>query len=131
MIDWMMRPLKQYATFSGRAQRAEYWYFVLFVLIGVFAASFVDAALGSSRGGDPGVLASVFVLAVIVPSVAVAARRLHDIGRSGWWQLINIVPLVGPIVLLVMLTKDSDPGDNRYGPNPKQGSAAGAPGAVG
>jgi uncharacterized membrane protein YhaH (DUF805 family) len=99
--------LKKYTVFTGRARREEFW---LFVLVSV-AISIVLSFLGP--------LAFIYSLGVMVPSLAVGARRLHDTGRSGWWQLLGFIPLVGAIVLIVFAVQDSQPGDNQYGPNPK------------
>lgn len=120
-MKWFVRVMRQYATFTGRAQRAEYWFFVLFASLIALGLAIVENALGLGGGSksDFGLLSGFFVLAIIIPSVAVACRRLHDTGRSGWWQLINFIPFVGPIVLIVLLVQDSQPGDNRFGPNPK------------
>ena len=105
---------KKYATFSGRARRKEYWMFILFNMLIAFGVNVVDAVLGME-----GLLAAGYSLAAILPSWAVFTRRMHDIGKSGWWWLIGLIPLVGAIVLLVFVCKDSEPGDNAYGPNPK------------
>ena len=113
---------KKYATFSGRARRSEYWYWVLFtsVVAGVLSA----LASATGHDGEPGgffnLLASLFSLAILVPNLAVAWRRLHDIGKKGSWYFIVFIPIVGWIWLIVLLCKDSQPGDNEYGPNPKE-----------
>jgi len=99
--------LKKYTVFTGRARREEFW---LFALVS-FVISFVLSFLGP--------LGILYSLGVMVPSLAVGARRLHDTGRSGWWQLIGIIPLVGVIVLIVFAVQDSQPGENQFGPNPK------------
>lgn len=114
--------LSQYATFSGRARRSEYWFWVLATFIVSMVAGIIDAIIGTQ------VLGYVVVLATIVPNLAVGARRLHDTGRSGWWQLIGIIPIIGWILLIVWYATDGDPGANEHGPNPK-GAAAGAWGA--
>ncbi|MCB1388821.1 MAG: DUF805 domain-containing protein [Rhodobacteraceae bacterium] len=106
----------RYFTFSGRAPRAEYWYWVLFVLLVSVVLAVVDLALMGPGRGQP--LSALFSLAVLFPGLAVSVRRLHDIGRSGWWVLIAIIPLVGAILLLVWFARESDPGDNEFGPNP-------------
>ncbi|WP_454256564.1 DUF805 domain-containing protein [Pseudomonas sp. Marseille-Q8238] len=125
-MNWYLNVLKQYAVFSGRARRKEYWMFVLFNLIVSVVLSFVDGVVGTfSVEAGIGLLSGIYALAVLIPSLAVAVRRLHDTNRSGWWLLIALVPLVGGIVLLVFLVLDSTPGDNRFGANPK-GSLAGA-----
>lgn len=133
-MKWYLEVLKKYAVFRGRARRQEYWFFVLFNLIIYFifgAVNFfgqISAIVGSldhtsvMSGAVLGVisrLGEIYMLAVLIPSIAVTVRRLHDTGRSGWLQLIALIPLVGVIVLIVFLTTDSQPGDNEYGANPK------------
>ena len=103
----------QYAGFSGRARRSEYWWFTLFVVVVYIAASVVDAALGVTA------LTIVAILALLLPSIAVAVRRLHDTNRSGWWYLISLVPFVGGLILLAFTLQDSTPGPNRFGAPPK------------
>ncbi len=112
-MDWYIGVLKRYADFEGRARRKEYWFFTLFNIIVSLVLMAIDAITGL------GVLYLVYVLAVLVPSLAVGARRLHDTGRSGWWQLIALIPAIGALVLIVFFVLDSDPGDNAHGPNPK------------
>ena len=101
----------KYADFSGRARRKEYWYFTLFNVI----VSCVLAILL----GENSALASAYALVTLIPGLAVFWRRMHDIGKSGAWWFISFVPLVGTILLLVWECRDSQPGDNAYGPNPK------------
>jgi uncharacterized membrane protein YhaH (DUF805 family) len=119
-MNWFLQALKKYATFSGRAQRAEYWYFVLFYTLIYIVLSIIDSTIGffSAKFGV-GLLSGLFTLSVLVPSLAVAVRRLHDTGRSAWWILIAFIPIIGGIVLLVFTVQDSTLGDNLYGPNPK------------
>jgi uncharacterized membrane protein YhaH (DUF805 family) len=115
-MEWYLKVLKQYADFGGRARRKEYWMFVLFNVIIIVLLAAIDAALGTD-----GILMILYSLAVLIPSIAVAVRRLHDTGRSGWWVLIDFVPLlIGSIWLLVLMVLDSQPGENQYGPNPKE-----------
>jgi uncharacterized membrane protein YhaH (DUF805 family) len=113
-MDWYLAVLKQYAVFSGRARRTEYWMFFLInfiISIGLgFLAQVVDILA---------IVSLLYMLAVLIPSLAVFFRRLHDTGRSGWWWLVGIIPIIGAIVLLVFLVQDSEPGSNKYGPNPK------------
>ena len=108
----------KYATFSGRARRSEYWYFVIFAVL----VSIVVEAVGKLIGGAnfAKVLSGIWSLVILVPSLALDWRRLHDIGKSGWWWLLGFVPVVGWIILIVWACKDSDPGENQYGPNPKE-----------
>ncbi len=112
-MNYYIAVLKNYAGFSGRARRAEYWQFVLFNAIALIACIVIDLALKSP------ILYFVYVLAVLVPSLAVAVRRLHDTDRSGWWLLIALVPVVGGIVLLVFACLEGTRGNNKYGPDPK------------
>ena len=113
-MNWYLGCWKKYAEFSGRARRQAFWMFVLFNLIASVLISVVDGILGTA-----GTLDGLYTLAVLIPNLAVTARRLHDTDRSGWWQLILLVPLIGLVVLLVFLCLDSQPGENRFGPNPK------------
>jgi uncharacterized membrane protein YhaH (DUF805 family) len=119
-VNWYLAALKKYADFSGRARRMEYWMFSLFNLLIVLALLIVDSTLGLQIGDEGlGVLSVIYVFAVLVPSIAVSVRRLHDTDRSGWWLLITFVPLIGDIVLLIFFVLDGTPGGNRFGPNPK------------
>lgn len=115
-MEWYLTVLKKYAVFSGRARRKEYWMFALFNIIASFILGMVDGVLGTA------ILGIIYSLAVLIPSIAVAVRRLHDTDRSGWWLLIGFIPLIGWIVLLVFTLLDSKE-DNRFGPNPKLGEA--------
>src|SRR6186713_2319286 len=127
-MDWFLGALKKYAVFEGRARRREYWFFVLFVVIISIVLAIVDRITGTySSAYGTGVLGGLFSLAILIPSLAVGARRLHDTGRSGWWLLIGLIPFIGAIVLIVFFLLDSQPGTNAYGPNPKGvGGAAAA-----
>ena len=113
--------LNKYAVFSGRARRREYWMFVLVNFIIMIGLSVVISIVASvlKLGSAASYLSQIYGLAVLLPSLAVGVRRLHDTGRSGWWLLIGVIPLIGSIVLLILMAKDSQPGDNAYGPNPK------------
>ncbi|GAA2505215.1 DUF805 domain-containing protein [Streptomyces longisporus] len=113
-MSWFIEALKKYAVFSGRARRKEYWMFVL------FSAIIYAVLLGIGLAIKAPFIAIVFYVAILLPSLAVGVRRLHDTGRSGWWLLFGIVPLAGPITLLVFTCSDSQPGVNKYGPNPKE-----------
>ncbi len=119
-MNWYVEVLKKYAVFEGRAGRSEYWYFVLFNFIISVVLSLIDHFTGTySNTFDMGLLGSLYSLAVLVPALAVTARRLHDTGRSGWWMFISLVPLIGVIALIYFTVQDSDPGDNAYGPKPR------------
>ncbi len=117
-MNWYIDVLKKYAEFSGRARRMEYWMFVLFNTIITCVIAFVEGLAGS-----PGFLSMIYGLAVLLPSIAVAVRRLHDTDRTGWWLLIAFIPLIGVIVLIIFMFLDGDAGDNQHGPNPKAEAA--------
>lgn len=104
-----------YVNFAGRAIRSEYWYWVLFMIVGSIVASIIDAVLGIR------VFDTIFGLAVLLPSIAIAIRRLHDLDRSGWWVFLNLIPLIGAIVLLVWFCSRGTVGANRFGPDPLTG----------
>lgn len=114
-MKWYLECWRKYVTFSGRARRREYWMFALFNIFASFAAGAVDFILVL-----PGTMNGLYSLAVFLPGLAVSVRRLHDTDRSGWWFLINFIPIVGAIVFLLFLCQDSKPGDNRFGANPKE-----------
>ena len=116
-----MKVLRQFSDFGGRARRKEYWMFTLINGLIASALSLVDRMLGLNFVDESsfGVLYAIYGLAVLVPGIAVAIRRMHDIGKSGWWLFIALIPLVGAIVLIVWLVKDGEPQDNQYGPDPK------------
>src|SRR6266571_3963720 len=116
-MDWYLAVLKKYVDLSGRARRNEYWMFFLFNLIIIIALSLIGRVVLGNAGS---VLSSIYSLAVLLPGLGVTVRRLHDTDRSGWWILIELVPVIGVIVLIVFLVQDSQAGDNQYGPNPKE-----------
>jgi len=105
--------ISKYVDFSGRARRSEYWWFALFNFLAGLIASVIDLAL------DTRIVEYVVTLGLFLPSLSVAARRLHDVGRTAWWLLLMLVPFLGWIALLIFWVMDSEPGDNRFGPNPK------------
>jgi uncharacterized membrane protein YhaH (DUF805 family) len=118
-MNWYLEALRKYAVFSGRARRTEYWMFLLVnLIIGVILGAFEGIA-GIAPESDQAVLATLYGLAVFLPSLTVGVRRLHDTDRTGWWLLISLVPIIGAIVLLVFMVQDSQPTENQYGPNPK------------
>jgi uncharacterized membrane protein YhaH (DUF805 family) len=112
-MQWYLKVIKQYADFNGRARRCEYWFYILFYLIIAVALSVIDSFVTG------GALSVIYALGLLIPSLAVGIRRLHDIDRTGWWLLIAFVPLVGTIVLLIFACTDGTAGDNRFGPSPK------------
>jgi uncharacterized membrane protein YhaH (DUF805 family) len=123
-MDWYLMVVKRFADFSGRSQRAEYWYFVLFNFIISFVLGFVDGLAGTiiSETGL-GILGILYGLFILIPSISVGVRRLHDTGRSGWWLLIGLIPIIGAIVLIIFFIQDSQSETNTYGPNPKMSVA--------
>jgi uncharacterized membrane protein YhaH (DUF805 family) len=110
-MNYYIKVLQNYANFNGRARRSEYWYFVLFNFIISLGINLIGAAV------DFDMLGNIYSLAVLIPSLAVAVRRMHDVGKSGWFILI-------PIYNLILACTDSQAGDNEYGPNPKNASAS-------
>ena len=114
-----------YTNFSGRARRSEYWFIQLFLVLTNLAVAAIDLALMNGdferfiANGGGGIVGLIWILATLVPAVAVLIRRLHDTSRSGWWALIGLLPIVGGIILLVFTVQDSDSGDNTYGASPK------------
>jgi uncharacterized membrane protein YhaH (DUF805 family) len=125
-MEWYLAVLKKYAVFDGRARRKEYWYFHLFASLTVVALFMIGLAVGTAVTDTSSDRFDLFVglplilygLALIIPSIAVSVRRLHDIGFSGWWYLISFVP-GGSVVLFIFSLMDSKPGTNQYGPDPK------------
>src|SRR5436190_18099988 len=121
-MRWYIKVLQNYAVFSGRARRSEYWYFVLFNMIFAIVAAIIDNILGltfNMPGFNYGYIYMLYSLFVLIPGLAVLVRRLHDVGKSGWWIFIALIPIIGWIWILVLLFTDSNPGENQYGPNPK------------
>lgn len=112
--------LSQYANFNGRARRSEYWNWILATVIVSVIAGVLDAIIGSQ------ILQYLVILATIVPGLAVGSRRLHDIGKSGWLQLVGIIPIIGWIIVIIWYATDSVP-DNEYGTNPKGATGGAAP----
>ncbi len=120
-MNWYLKVLRQYADFSGRARRTEYWMFVLFNLIFGIIAIILDNVVGTANPTlGYGIFYGLYTLVVFIPGLAVTVRRLHDIGKSGWMFLIVLIPLLGPIWLLVLLATDSQQGTNKWGHNPKE-----------
>ncbi len=117
MLNWYMHVLSNYATFGGRARRAEYWNFFLVNLVIVLVLEFVLGAI------HLGFLAYIYSLAVLIPSIAVGIRRMHDTNRSGWWLLIALIPFIGWVAVLVLLALEGTAGPNQYGPDPKAAAA--------
>lgn len=130
-MNWYLQVLKKYATFEGRARRREYWFFQLFNVLAFIALLLVDGLTGTiNKEAGVGLLSGLYLLVTLIPSVAVTVRRLHDTDRSGWWLLIAFIPVLGDIALIVFACLDSQPGANRFGPNPKGVLGPGVPSPV-
>lgn len=113
----------KYATFSGRARRAEFWWFALFSFCVLAVLNFIDFGFGGparwmTGEARPSPVAGLFWLAVLLPSLAVTVRRLHDTDRTGWWILIQFIPVIGPLLLIWFLASEGSSGTNRFGPDP-------------
>lgn len=124
MLNYAMMPLKNYAGFSGRSGRAEFWWYVLAIFIVQIIAGTIDSMVLGTEPGGFGMISGVISLATLIPGLALSFRRLHDTDRSAWWLLIGLVPLVGLIVLIVFYASAGTPGPNKFGEAP-----AGAPSA--
>jgi uncharacterized membrane protein YhaH (DUF805 family) len=111
---------RKFATFSGRAQRSEFWWFALFVVISNFVLGIVDRTLFGMAvdGQQVSLLGALFSLAVLLPNIAVGVRRLHDLDKSGWWYLLILAPLVGALVLIYFFVQKGTDGPNRFGADP-------------
>ena len=113
---------KKTFVFSGRSRRKEYWLFALDVFIISVVLTIIEMMAGLEIAPDVGLLSTIFSLIIFIPSLSVAVRRFHDIGRSGWWLLLVLIPVLGWIALFVFTLLDSQSGSNEYGPNPKEES---------
>ena len=123
-MNWYLHVLKNYATFSGRARRKEYWMFFLFNVLISLGLGVLDVVVGTySVEYETGLFSGLYSLFVLIPSIAVSVRRLHDTNRSGWWIVISLIPIIGVLVLFVFTCLDSQPGTNRFGANPKEASS--------
>lgn len=118
-MNWYLKVLKQYVDFDGRARRKEYWMFLLVNIVVSIVIGIVDVVAGLKTSSGIGILGALYSLAILLPSLGVTVRRLHDIDKSGWWVLIGFVPIIGFIVLLVFAAMEGTRGDNQYGPDPK------------
>lgn len=126
MIDSFKLTLSKYATFTGRATRQEWLTWTLMVFAINLVLGLLVGMTANADGISPlGWVQGLFGLAVMIPSLAVAVRRFHDTGKSGWLVLINLIPLVGWIIAIVMLLQPGQPGTNQYGPNPAVGAYVG------
>ncbi|MFJ5074105.1 DUF805 domain-containing protein [Streptomyces sp. NPDC088553] len=117
-MNWYLEVLKKYVVFSGRARRKEHWMFFLLNIVAVIVVATVDLAIGTFP-----LLYPIYFLAVLLPHLGVTVRRLHDTGRSGWYVLLALIPLVGGIILIVFLAGEGEQHQNAYGPSPKPAGA--------
>jgi uncharacterized membrane protein YhaH (DUF805 family) len=113
-MSWYVEVLKKYAVFNGRARNKEYWMFTLFSVIASIILTIVGTIIGFKS------LDLIYVLLTLLPTLGVTIRRLHDTDRRGWWIFLGLIPLVGFIIMLVFLASAGTPGQNKYGPNPKE-----------
>ncbi len=116
-VEAVQSVFSNFLNFRGRARRSEFWYFFLFVFVVSFILGVIQILIW---GQDANYLAGIFSLIILIPNIAVSIRRLHDTGRSGFWYLIGFIPIIGTIILIIWYCQDSEPGDNKYGPNPKE-----------
>ena len=125
-IEAVKSCFSKYACFKGRARRSEYWYFSLFNYLVTIAVTILIVVLISAGGEDVAgiltILYTIFSFAIILPGIAVSVRRLHDVGRSGAYLFFSMIPVVGPVMLLIWSIEDGAPGVNQYGPSPKYGA---------
>ncbi len=141
-IDAIKTCFSKYVNFNGRARRSEFWWWYLFLVVVQIVTQLIDRLLGFgstdvstgtgsiSVASSGGPISAIAMLALLLPTIAVAVRRLHDTNKSGWFVLLYLIPCVGLILMIVFSVKDSDP-DNQYGPNPKNPGMGGAPGGYG
>ncbi|QXW25125.1 DUF805 domain-containing protein [Acinetobacter johnsonii] len=109
-FDWFLKCIKNYVNLQGRARRQEYWFFILFFMLGAIAAMILDYLFGTEI-----LFYALYILGMALPQLGVTVRRLHDIGKSGWWYLICLIPIVGIILLIIWLVKEGDAHSNLYG----------------
>lgn len=126
-MELMLQPIRKYDDFQGRARRSEYWSFVLMIFGGEIVLAVLFNILGGGMGGDfspaailVGGIYALGLIYLLIPSIAVAFRRLHDTNRSAWWLLVGVIPVLGALTLLVFYLLDGTPGPNRFGPDPKE-----------
>ncbi len=122
-VDAVKSAFARFADFATRSSRSEFWWFMLFYFLVGLVVSIIGFTIESSVFGQgmemtSGIIDLLVFLVFIVPTISVTARRLHDIGRSGWWQLMALIPLLGALILLFWVVKRGEDGDNRFGANP-------------
>jgi uncharacterized membrane protein YhaH (DUF805 family) len=118
-VNYYFAAFRKYAVFKGRSTRSEYWYFTLFNILAVGVFGLIDQLMGTFNfDAGYGPLSAIYTLAMILPGLGVSIRRLHDTGRSGWWFMITIIPVIGLLVFWYFALLDSDPNPNEYGESP-------------
>ncbi|MDE5205353.1 DUF805 domain-containing protein [Citrobacter sp. ANG330] len=115
-MNWYLSVIKNYTGFSGRARRKEYWMFVLINMIICAVLNVIQSVIGM----ETPYISIIYSLGVLLPSIAVAIRRLHDTDRSGWWVLLSLIPIIGTVVIIIFLCQNGTAGANRFGADPKQ-----------
>ena len=120
-MNWYLKVLKQYVDFSGRARRKEFWMFVLINGLITVGLRFLDRSLGTTFGdfNEDGILETIYSITVLIPTLSVSVRRLHDIGKSGWYLLLMFLPIIGWIWLIVLYVSEGEYKINKWGENPK------------
>ncbi|MFI3239485.1 MAG: DUF805 domain-containing protein [Bacteroidales bacterium] len=117
-MKWFLKCMKNYANFNGRARRKEYWMFILvYAILTILLLSLDEMLFGSIELATP--ISSLFALALLIPSLSVGVRRLHDIDKTGWWYLLYLIPIIGWIWLIILHIIDGTKGANKYGDDPK------------
>ena len=119
-MEWYIKVLKQFSDFETRARRKEYWMFTLFSVIISSILTLIDNNLGTAVNTGTGLLSGIYSLIILVPTLAVGVRRLHDVGKTGWMLLVALIPLIGVIWILILFCKDSHLEENKWGANPKK-----------
>ena len=119
-MEWYIKVLKQFSDFKTRVTRKEYWMFTLFSILISGILNLIDTNLGTEFNNGIGLFGGIYSLLILVPSLAVGVRRLHDVGKSGWMLLVALIPLIGAIWLLILFCKDSQLQENKWGVNPKE-----------
>lgn len=119
-MEWYIKVIKQFNDFKSRARRKEYWMFTLFSIIISGILTLIDTNLGTEVNNGTGLFNGIYSLLVLVPSLAVGVRRLHDVGKSGWMLLVALIPLIGAIWLLILFCKEGQHQENKWGSNPKE-----------
>jgi len=117
-VEAIQSGLNNYANFSGRACRSELWFWILFQLLAIIVSSIVSGILAAIIGNAGWIIYGIVIIGLILPTLAVEIRRLHDLDKSGWWFFITLVPFVGGIILIIFFCTEGTPGPNRFGSNP-------------